>query len=64
MFSDYASENRTLGGPFEFTNHLGARWQPAHDWYLGARVQHTSNAGTYERNPGVNLFALELGARF
>ncbi len=64
IFSDYASDNRTLGGPFEFTSHAGMRWRLDDDWYLGARVQHTSNAGIYDRNPGVNLFALELGARF
>jgi hypothetical protein len=64
LFSDYASESRDLGGPFEFTSHVGVRWRPAPDWYLGARVQHTSNAGIYENNPGVDLFALELGTKF
>ncbi len=64
LFSDYESDNRNLGGPFEFTSHIGLRWHPEPDWYLGARIQHTSNAGIYDTNPGVDLLALELGARF
>lgn len=64
FFSDYESDNRSLGGPFEFTSHIGLRWQPGADWYVGARVQHTSNAGIYETNPGVDLFAVEIGTRF
>ena len=64
LFSDYESEDRTLGGPFEFTSHIGLRWRPSRDILVGARVQHTSNAGIYNRNPGIDLFALELGARF
>lgn len=64
LFSDYESDNRNLGGPFEFTSHVGVRWRPRPDWYLGARVQHTSNAGIYDSNPGVDLFAVELGSRF
>ncbi|GEM_PF-422174 len=64
LLSDYESDNRSLGGPFEFTSHIGLRWQPEADWYLGARIQHTSNAGIYDTNPGVDLFAVELGGRF
>ncbi len=64
LFSDYESDNRNLGGPFEFTSHIGVRWQSDPDWYLGARIQHTSNAGIYDTNPGVDLFAVEIGTRF
>lgn len=64
LFSDYESDNRNLGGPFEFTSHIGLRWYPEADWYFGARVQHTSNAGIYGTNPGVDLFAVEIGNRF
>lgn len=64
LFSDYESDNRDLGGPFEFTSHIGVRWQANPEWYVGARVQHTSNAGIYDNNPGINLFAVEIGSRF
>lgn len=64
LFSDYASENRDLGGPLEFTSHVGTRWRAHARWHVGARIQHTSNAGIYGTNPGVDLFAVELGARF
>lgn len=64
LVSDYESENRNLGGPFEFTSHIGVRWQSSPDSYLGARIQHTSNAGIYDANPGIDLFALEFGTRY
>lgn len=64
LFSDYESEHRNIGGPFEFTSHIGVRWQSNRDWYIGTRIQHTSNAGIYDTNPGINLFAVELGSRF
>ncbi|WP_067561291.1 acyloxyacyl hydrolase [Halofilum ochraceum] len=64
LFSDYESDNRNLGGPFEFTSHIGLRWYPKVDWVVGARVQHTSNAGIYDANPGVDLIAVEIGSRF
>ncbi len=64
LLSDYAGDNRNLGGPFEFTSHIGLRWDPHGAWYLGARIQHTSNAGLYDANPGVDLLAVEIGHRF
>lgn len=64
LFSNYESDNRNLGGPFEFTSHIGVRWQSNPDWYIGARVQHTSNAGIYDSNPGVDLLAVEIGSGF
>ena len=64
LFSDYENDSRNLGGPFEFTSHLGLRWQSTPDWYLGVRVQHTSNAGIYDSNPGIDLLAVDFGSRF
>jgi len=28
------------------------------------RVQHTSNAGIYDSNPGIDLLSVEFGSRF
>jgi Lipid A 3-O-deacylase (PagL) len=46
---------RNLGGWFEFTDHVGLDWRVSKRFTLGWRFQHTSNAGIYQRNPGLNL---------
>jgi hypothetical protein len=59
---DFGSEN--LGGPFQFTTHVGLTWDIARHWRLGYRYEHISNAGLYAHNPGVGLHAFSLGYVF
>ena len=53
-----------LGGPFQFTSHIGLNIIFMHHYSLGYRLQHMSNAGFYDHNPGVNMHMLEVEYRF
>lgn len=55
---------RDLGGPFQFTSHVGLAWQFSKQVAAAIRFQHTSNARMYDVNPGVDLQVLELRYRF
>ena len=58
----FGDEN--LGGPLEFTSHIGINFNPGRHFTIGYRLQHMSNAVLYEHNPGLNMHMLELGYRF
>lgn len=51
------------GGGLQFSSHAGVTliWQPLTASY---RIQHVSNAGIYDKNPGLNLHMFGLGYRF
>jgi hypothetical protein len=53
-----------LGGPFQFTSHIGLNVVFYDHYSLGYRLQHMSNAGFYDHNPGVNMHMLEVEYRF
>ncbi|MBW2475942.1 MAG: acyloxyacyl hydrolase [Deltaproteobacteria bacterium] len=55
--------NDDFGGGLQFTSLAGlaVHWQKA---ALNFRYQHTSNAGIYDENPGLNLMMVGLGYRF
>lgn len=58
---DYGDDD--FGGGMQFTSHAGlaVNW---HQAVLNYRIQHTSNAGIYKHNPGLNLHMVGLGYRF
>ena len=45
----------------QFTSHLAIRWQISRVHSLAYRIQHTSNAGIYSENDGLDLQVLEVG---
>lgn len=55
-------EDRPMGGRFFFTSQVTlGRWlSSTRDARVGLRVQHTSNAGITEPNPGLDVVMLEL----
>jgi hypothetical protein len=53
-----------LGGPLQFTSHIGLSYTIQQRLIFGYRYQHMSNAGIYSANPGVNMHMLEIGFRF
>ena len=53
-----------LGGPFQFTSHIGLSFAIHERISIGYRLQHMSNAGIYNKNPGINLHMLELAYYF
>ncbi len=60
---DYRFGDDHMGGPVQFSSHAGLalQWKKA---VLGYRFQHTSNAGLYTENPGLDLHLFSLGVRF
>jgi hypothetical protein len=64
----FISEDRfgkeDLGGPVQFTSHVGLSAGLYRGLHVGYRFQHMSNAGLYDRNPGLNLHMLEVAWRF
>jgi hypothetical protein len=61
LSSDRLGE-RDLGSSFHFTSHVavGLHFGPARGWTMLTRVQHTSNAGIADPNPGFELGGVEL----
>jgi hypothetical protein len=55
-----------LGGRINFTSFLslGARFGPDRATRMAVRVQHISNAGIYDKNPGTDQLGIELSHRF
>jgi hypothetical protein len=64
LLSRHEFEIVDLGGPFQFTTHIGLSWDIARHWRAGYRYQHTSNAGLDKRNPGLNLHAFAFSYVF
>jgi Lipid A 3-O-deacylase (PagL) len=60
--SDFPQRN--LGGWFEFTDHVGINWHITKQLTIGWRYQHMSNAGIYQRNPGLNQQMLSASYSF
>jgi hypothetical protein len=53
-----------LGGPFQFTSHIGMNFNIARHFAVGYRLQHMSNFVFYDSNPGLNLHMIEAVYRF
>jgi len=59
---EFGDEN--LGGPIQFTSHIGLNFIFDRHYSIGYRLQHMSNGVLYEHNPGVNSHMVEAGYRF
>lgn len=56
--------HRSWGYNLQFESHLGiTRYIPGSRYYVGYRVQHVSNGGLGDLNPGVNFHTLSIGKR-
>ncbi|MDE3009636.1 MAG: acyloxyacyl hydrolase [Pseudomonadota bacterium] len=67
----YISEHRIYSGRdmsthFQFGDHVGAgvSFGEQHAWDLGLRLQHMSNAGLKNPNPGINFYQIRAGYHF
>lgn len=58
----FGDEN--LGGPIQFTSHIGLNFIFHRHFSLGYRLQHMSNGVLYEHNPGLNMHMIEMKYRF
>ena len=59
---NYGDED--LGGVVQFTSHINLAARVYEGLNVGYRLQHMSNAGLYDKNPGVNLHMIEVSWRF
>ncbi|KUG25721.1 hypothetical protein ASZ90_004449 [hydrocarbon metagenome] len=55
IFNDF-----DFGGTFNFKSHIALTISPNKQINLGYRFEHISNAGLYEKNPGVNFHYVEV----
>ena len=62
--SRHEFDDRDLGGPFQFTTHIGLVWKLSRQFHMALRLQHTSNGGIYDENPGLDLQMLEVRYRY
>lgn len=64
VISEDAIGDEDLGGPIQFTSHIGLSYTFPQHVSIGYRFQHMSNASIYSSNPGVNLHMLKIGYHF
>jgi lipid A 3-O-deacylase len=64
VISKHKFGDENLGGPIQFTSHIGLNFIFNHHYSMGCRLQHMSNGVLYEHNPGVNTYMIEVGYRF
>jgi len=53
-----------FGCQFQFTSHAGLNWDIGSHFRLGYRLQHMSDAGLTDHNPGLNLHMFSASYRF
>lgn len=64
VISKHRFGDENLGGPLQFTSHIGIDFNFNRHFAIGYRFQHMSNFVLYDPNPGLNLHMIELGYRF
>jgi len=62
LVTTHISAARVFSSSFQFGDHLGAgyRFGPGKRYDLGLRVQHLSNGGLREPNPGINFLLVRF----
>lgn len=64
LLSEHEFSNLDLGGSFQFMSAVGFDYALSQKWTLGYRYLHISNAGLHEKNPGMNLHAVNACYKF
>lgn len=64
LISEHQYGDEDLGGPVQFTHHISLYYWLLENLSVMARVQHMSNAGIYDENPGLDMIMLGLICRF
>lgn len=64
VISKHTFGDENLGGPIQFTSHIGIDFNFLQHVTFGYRLQHMSNFVFYDSNPGLNLHMLEIGFNF
>ncbi len=53
-------QSKDFGSFFQFTSHIGLSCQIVSHFVIAYQIQHMSNAGIAQPNPGLNLHVIEL----
>jgi hypothetical protein len=64
VISKHTFGDEDLGGPIQFTSHIGVDFNFVRHFAIGYRFQHMSNFVFYDPNPGLNLHMIEIGYLF
>ena len=64
VISKHTFGDEDLGGPIQFTSHIGIDFNFVRHFAIGYRFQHMSNFVFYDSNPGLNLHLIEIGYLF
>jgi len=64
VISKHTFGDEDLGGPIQFTSHIGIEFNFVRHFAIGYRFQHMSNFVFYDPNPGLNLHMIEIGYLF
>jgi len=64
LYSEDSFGDFDLGGNMQFTSSIGLNWQMCEGWAVEYRLQHTSNAGLEDENPGLEMHAFALSHSF
>ena len=61
VYTEDTFNHVNLGSNFQFTSSLGLDWQVNESWAVGYRIQHTSNGGISNTNPGLDMHTASIG---
>ena len=64
LYSEDSFGDFDIGGHIHFTSSFGLNWKMCESWALEYRIQHTSNAGLEDNNPGLDMHAVALTRSF
>jgi hypothetical protein len=64
IISRHEFGDEDLGGPINFTSHIGLNFNFSRHFSIGYRLQHMSNGVLYDVNPGLNMHMIEMSYRF
>jgi hypothetical protein len=64
LVSESVFGSKNIGGRFQFTDTIGLTLTLSPKASVGYHFVHLSNAGIYERNPGINFHTVAVGYHF
>lgn len=64
LMTEHEYRRHDLGGPLQFIGHLGVAYRLHRSVQVGYRLQHLSNAGIYDPNPGLNMHMFFISSAF
>ena len=64
LFSEHELDELDLGGAVNFTSSVRLHWQVTQQLGVRYQYQHTSNAGLYDENDGIDMHVVGLSYSF